>query len=221
MEAMPRRAIRSRFLAWTFRVLVAAALVAGWKAAWWYGPRLLAPAGATSPALFPLPARLILTAGMDYPHRLEATVPFPAPGSNAGIQLKLMGLLDGAGWTMKALQVGRVAGKDLKVRAGILALHSVGAVGPLRQVDGLDTCLVEYRVRWELPDADRELWAVKHLVDLRPPKGLEGGAPGQEVRRQATLVRRPGRWTCAASGPAQHPGGPSGGTWRAWAGWLF
>ncbi len=143
---MPRRAIRSRFLVWTLRVLVAAALLAVWKACWWYGPGVFAPTGAPSPALFPLPARLIVTAGMGFPHRLEATVPFPGPGSNAGIQLKLMGLLDGAGWTMKALQVGRVEGKDLKVRAGILALHSVMSVGPLKRAEALDTCLVDYTV---------------------------------------------------------------------------
>jgi hypothetical protein len=221
MEAMSRRAVRSRLFTWASRILLVLGVLVAWKAFWRFGPGILAPSGKPGPALFAKQARLILTAGLVYPRPLEATVPAPAPASNAAIQLKLMGLRDGAGWTMKALQSGRVEGKDLKVRAGALDLLSITGVGPQQEVDGRETCKVDYRVRWELPDEDRELWNVKHLVDLRPPKGLDVASPGQEARRQATLVRQGWRWACAEDGP---PGkrGLSPGDWRRdWPAWIF
>lgn len=169
--------------------------------------------------MFPVHARLILATGLAYPRALEATVPAPAEGSNATIQLKLMGLRDGAGWTMKALQAGRVDGKDLKVRAGVLALHSIAVVGPRQILGGAETCKVEYRVRWELPEGDREIWEVKSLVDLRPPKGMEAAAPGQELRRQTLLVYRSWHWELA-DGSSREIGRRDAARW-AWLTWLI
>ena len=220
MDVMSRRAVRSRLFVWASRVLLLLVILACWKAGWRFAPGLMAPSGTPSPALFPRQAKLILSAGLEYPHPLEATVPSPAPGSNAEIQLKLMGLRDGAGWTMRALQSGRVAGKDLKVRAGALELISIATIGPRIAADGVDTCKVGYRVRWELPDADREIWGVKQLVDLRPPKGLDVSSPGQEAGRQTLLAWRGWRWECPAGGPAKQES-VQVRLRRNWPAWVF
>ncbi len=198
-----------------------------WKLAWVYGPGIAGQAngkGSTAPALFKVHAKVLLKATLGYPRQLEATIPPPETGSNASAQLQLMKFWDGKNWGPEALRVGRVEGRALKVPAGKLVFSDVVEVTPARDYNGPVMCQVDYRARWEFDESARDLFTHRQLINLRLPKGLGTGSPGQELTKQVTLERAAWwgpQWTLqdAPQWQAQEAGRPTEGL--AWLPWLM
>ena len=203
------------------------AVLLGWKLIWVYGPRIAgsgAGKGNAAPAIFKVHAKLLLKSSIGYPRQVEATIPPPETGSNASAQLQLMKFWDGRDWGPEGLRIGRVEGRSLKVPAGRLVFVEVLDVAPARDYNGPVRCQVDFRVRWDFDEAARDLFAKRHLINLRLPKGLGSSAPGQEISRQVTLERVAWwgpQWVLqdAAQWQAAEPGRPSEGL--AWLPWLF
>ncbi len=218
MNPWPKRLLKWGLI---FFVLLA------WKLAWVVGPRWAGSAtgqGTAAPALFRFHARMILKSTLGYPRQLDATIPAPAQGSNASAQLQLMKFWDGKNWGPEALKTGHVEGKSLKIPAGKLVFVDVVEVTPARDYNGPVMCQVDYRVRWEFDEASRGLFQHRQLIDLRMPRGLTIGGPGQELSKQVTLERQSWwgpQWTLqdAAQWQSQEAGRASEGL--AWLPWLM
>ncbi len=207
---------------WKRRLLALAAVVGlplAWKAVLLEGPGLLIPSSGAPPAMFRFHAQGLVKGALGYPRPVEGTLPAPALGSSHAAQLALMGWWEGRGWSSKALAQGRVEGRDLKVRLGSLGLLGVTEVSPSRDYNGPRLCQADYRVRWELPEAERELYRVRELVGLRLPAGLR--MPGQELAKQVTLERTALGWKVQDQPQLQaQESGRERQAWT-WLQWLF
>jgi hypothetical protein len=202
--------------------LVAAAGVALlWKGTLLLGPNLFFRGEAAPPALFRFHAKGLILAELEYPRDLEATLPAPPAGSNQAAQLQLMGWWDGKVWTEKALAKGRGAGRDLRVRLGHLSIAEVQEVTPARGYNGVTLCQVDYRVRWDLPDSEAELFRLQPLVGLRLPVGLPLRMPGQLLVQQVTLERVSWGWKVQDSTKVRgHAAGLGRSRWT-WIRWIL
>lgn len=209
--------IRRHRLRRTLRWLAGLLLFAlAWKLFWRYAPPY---AAAGRPALFPLQAKALLRAHLaDRP--VDGTLPAPEKGTSAEAQLRLMGLWDGRTWTAKAAGLGRVEGRALKVAAGRLVPGTVGAVSAERVEQGVPTCRVEYRLRWDWPDPDRELQRVAGIVGFRAAAPPGFSAPGQEVGRSLDLQRAWWGWQPKPEPGARAVPRQATGLWSA-VGWLL
>lgn len=218
--------LRSAFLAkpWIRRGAFGLALLGIWllwKAFLLQGPGLLHKGAGAPPALFRRHAQGLIQAEIGYPRGLEATLPAPHPGSNPAAQLQLMGLWDGRVWTQKALGQGHVAGRDLKVRLGRLAMASVQEVTPARDYNGRTMCQADYRVRWELPDAEAEFLRLQSMVGLRFPVGLPLRLPGQEMDQQVSLERTSLGWKVQDATQVRGQALGEGRRLWTWLGWIL
>lgn len=206
-------AARHRFrraLLWIPGLLLAAL---AWKACWRYGPGLR---GGGAPALFEPQARMLLKANLGRPRPLWASLPPPEKGTSAEAQLRLMELWDGRAWTDKAVRNGRLEGRTLRVPAGRLEMARIRAVSAETQEAGAATCRIDYLLRWEWPDPDRELLRVAAIVGLKVPAPAGFTAPGQEAGRTLVLQREGWNWQ-PRGGPREPGRDPS---WSRLA-WLF
>lgn len=205
-----------RVLLWVAGILLAGIL---WKAAWRFGPGLAGSSGA-APAIFPLHARVLLNANLSLPKRVEASLPAPERGTSAEAQLRLMELWDGKAWTAKAASLGRVEGRQLRVPAGRIDLARIVAISEERVEGDRRTCRIDYRVRWDWPDRERELQRVAAIVGLRVPAPAGLAGPGLESTR-ALLLERDG-WGWRPQESRLNPREPGGGESRwSWLARLF
>ncbi len=185
----------------------------GWKAS--LGSA--APPQKASGAVFPWHARQVIQAGLGFPRSLEGMLPAPAPGSQAALQLKGMGLWDGGGWTPAARNLGEPEGAGLRVRLGQLRLGPVADVSPSRDYNGPELCQVDCWVTWDLGAEASDLLRVERLIGLRRPRGLSVEQPGAAADQQVTLERAGLGWRVwqADRIAPSTPGRPA----RGW-GWL-
>lgn len=202
-------------------VIAAAALALVWKGVLLLGPGLALRGEGAPPALFRFHAKGLILAELEYPRDLEATIPAPPTGSNQAAQLQLMGWWDGKVWTQKGLAKGRTGGRDLRVRLGHLSIAEVQEVTPARDYNGITLCQVDYRVRWDLPDSEAELFRLQPLVGLRPPAGLPLRMPGQMLVQQVTLERVPWGWKVQDSTKVRGHAPGLGRNWWSWVRWLL
>jgi hypothetical protein len=201
---------------WILGILLLALL---WKAFWRYGPALRAGSSG-GPALFELQAQVLLKANLHYPRRVEAVLPAPERGTSAEAQLRLMELWDGKAWSGKATRKGRLEGKTLRVPAGRIDFSRITAISAERVEEGRTLCRIDYQLRWEWPDQDRELLRVAAIVGLKTPAPAGFGAPGQEAARFLILERKGLGWQPLESRPGRSE---SSGWDRRWSylAWCF
>lgn len=212
---MPPQFRRNRFRRLLFWILGLLLVGVSWKAFWRFGPGLAGPS-----ALFGLQARVILLANLGPPKRVEASLPAPEKGSSAEAQLRLMELWDGRTWSGKATAAGRVEGRQLRVPAGRIEFVRIAAISPEAVEEGKTICRIDYRVRWNWPDQDRELQRVAAIVGLRAPAPAGFATPGQESGRVLVLERDGWGWRAREPRPGRsEPGGRD----RLWSylAWLF
>lgn len=186
-----------RVLYWVLGIFLAVVL---WKAAWLAGPRIVG--GPEAAAVFEPQARTLLRASQGLPRDVHATLHPPVKGTSAEAQLRLMELWDGRAWTGKAAQTGRVQGKLLRVRAGRIVFARITAISAPRTEEGRQTCRVDYKVRWDWPDPDRELLRVAAIIGLDSPAPAGFAAPGQEAARFMILERDGWSWRPREARPA-------------------
>lgn len=202
-------------------ILVLAAVPLLWKALLLQGPALAHKGEGAPPAMFRFQAKGLILAELGYPRDLEATLPAPVAGTSHAAQLQLMGWWDGRVWLQKALAQGRPAGRDLRVRLGHLSLAEVKDVSVARDYNGLTMCQADFQVRWDLPDAEGELFRLQPLVGLRLPSGLPLRMPGQEMAQQVSLERTSWGWKVQDSTQVRgHAPGHGGSRW-AWLRWFL
>lgn len=209
---MPARDRFRRTLLWILGLCLAGV---AWKALWRFGPGLL-DRGPGAAALWEPQARALLRANLGGPRRLWASVPPPERGTSAEAQLRLMELWDGRTWTAKAVGTGRVEGRILRVPAGRLEPLSGLAVSAERIEAGKATCRIDYRLRWDWPDPDRDLLRVASIIGLRLPAPAGFTAPGQEAGQTLVLQRNGWNWE-----PRKDPGDPGRDPSWPWLAWLF
>ena len=164
-------------------------------------------------------AKALVRQRMAFP-RPAAAVLLPAPQgiSSAAVQLRLMQWWDGKHWLPEALARGEAVKGGLQLHAGELNLVGVTGVTPPESMDGVTTCAVRVKVRWDVPENLQELQRVQEIVALRWPKGL---APGQVGEMTCTFTRKGWRWELVA---ADSPWGgqlPVTGQHRGPLDWLF
>lgn len=178
------------FLRLLFIGLGLAALSLGWRAFLHYGPGL--QGGARAPAMYLFHAKALIRQRMAFP-RAVAPVLLPAPQrmSSAEVQLRLMQWWDGQHWLPEALAHGESVKGGLQLHAGELTLVDVTRVTRTEIRDGVTTCAVRAKVRWDFPENLRELHRVREIVDLRFVKGL---TPGQVTEMTCTFTRKGWRW---------------------------
>lgn len=207
-----RRSRSWRVLRWVLGICLLAAL---WKAVWLFGPRMVG--GSDAPAIFPLHAQVLLRAGLGPSKPVHATLPPPEKGTSAEAQLRLMGLWDGRAWTGKAAQSGRVQGRLLRVPAGRIAFTRITGVSAARSENGVLTCRIDYKIRWDWPDPERELLRVAPIIGLQSPSPAGFAAPGQEAARFMVLEREGWSWRPreARSVPAEATGREMMWSWLA------
>jgi hypothetical protein len=187
-----------------------------WKAAWRFGPGLVG-GSTTSPAIFALHARVLLKANLAFPRRVEALLPAPEKGTSAEAQLRLMGLWDGKAWTAKAASTGRIEGRHLRVPAGRIDFARIAAISEEKVEGDRRTCRIDYRIRWDWPDQDRELLRVAAIIGLKTPAPAGFQAPGLEAPRALVLEREGWGWRLQEPRASQRElgGGDSRWSWLA------
>lgn len=205
-----------RVLLWVVGLLLVGVL---WKAAWRFGPGL-AGGSSPAPAIFPLHARVLLNANLAWPLRVEATLPAPEKGSSAEAQLRLMGLWDGKAWTAKAASAGRIEGRQLRVPAGRIEVARIVAISAEKVEGDRRSCRIDYRIRWDWPDHERELLRVAAIVGLKvqAPAGFSG--PGLEASRALVLERDGWGWRPQESRFSRPEPGGGDSRW-SWLARLF
>ena len=181
-----------------YTVVWIAAILLGWKLWLRVGPDLMSrnwkpgeaffEAPNPAPGLYRFHARLILNAELAFPHRLEGYLPEPADPSRR-LQLEAMGWWKGGAWTPMALQHGRPEGHGLRLVMGRLLLDGVEGVTPARDYNGPVLCLVDYRLRWDLPEDLKPLVLVQARTGLRFPERLGIASPGGTQIVQSTFER--------------------------------
>lgn len=184
------------FLRGSFRlVLLGAALGAlwlGWRAFLVHGP-----GRAPSPAMYRFHAKALVRHRLGFPRQV-APVLLPAPRSmsSADVQLRLMKWWDGRQWLPEALAHGEPAKGGLRLQAGRLELVEIASVSPAAAKDGVTTCSVRAKVRWEIPPGSQEILRVREIVGLRFSRGL---LPGQAAEVACTFARKGWRWELASA----------------------
>jgi hypothetical protein len=125
-------------------------------------------------------------------------LPVPQSMSSADVQLRLMKWWDGKTWLPEALARGEAGQGGLQLRAGELTLAEVTNVSPLNTKEGVTTCTVRTKVRWDFPDELQELQRVKEIVALRFAKGI---MPGQVAEMTCTFTQKGWHWELVSVEP--------------------
>jgi hypothetical protein len=180
-----------------------------------WGPWLLSSRQRPVAAMFPLHARALILAELGYPRALEGFLPAPPPGSGAALQLGGMGLWDGRAWTSKALALGSVEGRGLRVRMGSLVLAGMGDISPCKaSSSGSGLCTAFFRVRWDVGSDLKELVRTRLITGLSLPDRLGLSAPGGEEQVSLTFERKPLGWRLQnADGWRRQLPGRASGRW--------
>jgi hypothetical protein len=162
-------------------------ILLGWRAFLHLGPR-----GERPPAMYLFHAKALIHHRLAFP-RPASQVYLPAPQSmsSADVQLRLMKWWDGKHWLPEALAHGEAAKGGLQLHAGELTLVEVTGVSPAETKDGITTCVVRARVRWDVPPNLQELIRVREIVALRFPKGP---LPGQIAEMTCAFTRKGWAW---------------------------
>lgn len=189
-------------------------LFLGWRAFLHYGP-----GGARSPGMYLFHAKALVRHRMAFPRPVAPVfLPSPQSMSNADVQLRLMKWWDGKHWLPEALAHGESVKDGLQLHVGELTLVDVTSVTPPDAKNGVTTCAVRVKVRWDFPEDLQELQRVKEIVALRFAKGP---APGQVVEMTCTFTRKGWRWELVS---AESPWGgklPVTGQSPGLMDWLF